>query len=57
MFHALQEQGVEDCLLIRIGCYNGEAPAVCYGPIRQAQEELSHVHLVSTAFAGMKARG
>lgn len=49
MFHALQEQGVEDCLLIRIGCYNGEAPAVCYGPIRQAQEELcrelSYVHL------------
>lgn len=36
---------------------DGRSAAVCYGPIRQAQEELSHVHLVSTAFAGMKARG
>ena len=40
---------------------DGRSTAVCYGPIRQAQEELCrelpHVHLVSTAFAGMKARG
>lgn len=61
MFRSLQQQGVEDCLLIRIGCYNGEDAAVCYRPIRRAQEELcrerDHVHLVSTAFAGMKSRG
>ena len=36
---------------------DGRSAAVCYGPICQAQEELCHVHLVSTAFAGMKARG
>ena len=61
IFHLLREQGIEDCLLIRIGCYNGSDPAVYYTPIRRAQEELCrelpHVHLVSTAFADMKARG
>ena len=61
MFSALQRAGVEDCLLIQIGCYNGGDPNIDYAPIRQAQQELcrklAHVHLVSGAFAGMKARG
>lgn len=58
---ALQRHGIEDILLIPIGCYNGRDPHIDYTPIRRAQEQLCrmipHVYLVSTAFAGMKARG
>ena len=61
MFAFMRQAGVDDCLLIQIGCYNGNNPAIDYAPIRQAQQELCdklpHLHLVSTSFAGMKAHG
>ena len=61
MFSALQRAGVEDCLLIQNRLLQWRRPNIDYAPIRQAQQELcrklAHVHLVSGAFAGMKARG
>lgn len=61
MLGAMRTAGIEHCLLVLIGRYNGANPTVDYAPIRAEQRAIAaddpRVTLVATGFEGMKARG